>query len=97
MGRLPVSDKKGEQKLKTEFGELMEEVGHCPQQIFIINETGFWKVMPRRMYISKDEITLRGHKPVKDRLILLFDSNASGDFKLRPRHTYHSDNTRVLK
>jgi hypothetical protein len=36
MGRLPGADKKGEQKLKT---ELMGEVGHCPQQMFIVNET----------------------------------------------------------
>jgi hypothetical protein len=49
--------------------------------VFSVDETGlFWKKMLRRMYITKDEIALPGHKPMKDRLTLLLGSNASGDF-----------------
>jgi hypothetical protein len=47
----------------------MEEGGYLPQQLFTVDATGlFWKKMPRRMYIIKDEITLAGHKTMKDML-----------------------------
>jgi hypothetical protein len=61
--------------------------------VFNADKTGlFWKKMPRRMYTTKDETALSGHKTVKDRLTLLIGSNTSGDFKLKPRLVYHSDN-----
>jgi hypothetical protein len=49
------------------------EDGVClPQQLFTVNETClFWKKMPRRIYIIKDEITLSGHTTVKDMLNVL--------------------------
>jgi hypothetical protein len=62
-----------------------------------VDETGlFWK-MPRRMYATKDEIALPGHKPTKDKVTLLLGSNASGDFRLKPMSVCHSDKPRIFK
>ncbi|GFY27876.1 tigger transposable element-derived protein 1 [Trichonephila clavipes] len=59
--------------------------GYRPQQIFNCHETGlFWKSMPNHTYITKDEKSVPGHKPMKDRLTLLWGANASGDMKLKP-------------
>jgi hypothetical protein len=75
----------------------VEEEGHLPQ-VFIINENDiFCKKMPRRTYITKDEITLPGHEPTQDMLILLLDSNASGDVRFKPMLVYCSENPKVLK
>ena len=38
-----------------------------------------------------------GYKATKDRLIMLFGGNASGDIKRRPLLVYHSENPRALK
>ena len=38
-----------------------------------------------------------GCKATKDRLIMLFGGNASGDIKRRPLLVYHSENPRALK
>ena len=38
-----------------------------------------------------------GYKATKDRLIMLFGGNASGDIKRRPLLVYHSENPRVLE
>lgn len=53
--------------------------------------------MPNKTYVTKEEKTLPGHKPLKDRLTLLLCGDASGDFKLKPLLIYHSDNRRVFK
>ncbi|KAF6298959.1 hypothetical protein mRhiFer1_008981 [Rhinolophus ferrumequinum] len=53
--------------------------------------------MPKRSYITKEEKSLPLHKPMKDRLTVLFCGNASGDFKLKPLLVYHSENSRAFK
>jgi hypothetical protein len=53
--------------------------------------------MPNRTYITKDETSLPGRKPMKDRLTLLLGANTSGDMKLKPLLVYHSENPRTLK
>ncbi|KAF6357047.1 hypothetical protein mRhiFer1_009983 [Rhinolophus ferrumequinum] len=81
-----------------EFKDYVETKGFLPQQVFNCDETVlFWKKMPKRTYITKEEKPLPGHKPMKDRLTLLFCGNASGDFKLKPLRVYHSENPRVFK
>ncbi|XP_067135000.1 tigger transposable element-derived protein 1-like [Centruroides vittatus] len=92
------SDKEGAEKFVAEFSKLIMEEGYAPQQVFNADETGlFWKKMPKRTYITKEEKALPGHKPMKDRLTLLLCGNASGDFKVKPLLVYHSDNPRVFK
>ena len=76
----------------------MDREGFIPEQVFICGETGlFWKKMPKRTYITREEKALPGHKPIKDRLTLLLCGSASGDFKVKPLLVYHSENPRVFR
>lgn len=63
-----------------EFPRTLEIIHHgdyTPQQIFNVDKTGlYWKKMPDRTYISKEEKTMPGFKASKDRLILLLGGNA---------------------
>ena len=53
--------------------------------------------MPKSTYITEEEKALPGHKPMKDRLTLLFCANASGDLKIKPLLVYHLEKPRVFK
>ena len=76
--------------------EIIDEGMYSPDQVFNVNETGlYWKRMPDRSYISKEEKLMPGYKAAKDRLTL-FGGNASGDMKLKPLLVYHSENSRAL-
>ncbi|XP_023210348.1 tigger transposable element-derived protein 1-like [Centruroides sculpturatus] len=91
------NDKEEAEKFSVDFQQFLKNEGYCPQQVFNANETGlFWK-MPNRTFITKEEKTLPGHKPMKDRLTLLFAANASGDLKIKPLLVYHSENPRIFK
>ncbi|XP_053719550.1 tigger transposable element-derived protein 1-like [Synchiropus splendidus] len=81
-----------------EFKRLVDSEGYLPQQVFNCDEMGlFWKRMPRRTFLTVEEKAMRGPKPMKDRLNLLFCANASGDLKLKPLLVYHSETTRAFK
>ena len=83
---------------REKFKKIIEEGGFVSQQVFNCDETGlFWKRMPRRTCIMKEETTLPGHKAMKDRLTLLFCANALGDSKVKPLLMYHSENSRAFK
>ncbi|XP_042211880.1 tigger transposable element-derived protein 1-like, partial [Homarus americanus] len=80
------------------FLKVIQEGGFVSQQVFNCDETGlFWKKMPRRTYITREDTSFPGHKPMKDRLTLLFCANASGDCKVKPLLVYHAENPRALK
>ncbi|GBM08269.1 Tigger transposable element-derived protein 1 [Araneus ventricosus] len=80
------------------FKKLVYFEGYLPQQVFNCAETGlFWKKMPKRTYITQEENALPGHKPMKDRLTLLFCANASGDLKIKPLLVYHSETPQDFK
>ena len=97
-GEAASSNKEEAEKFVVEFSDMIKTEGFLPQQVFNADETGlFWKKMPSRTYITKEEKSLPGHKPMKDRLTLLLCGNASGDFKIKPMLVYHSDNPRVFK
>ena len=49
-------------------------------------------------YENKKEKTLpAGYKRMKDRQTLLLCDNASGDFKVKPKLAYHSNNQKVFE
>ena len=79
------------------FKTIIEEGGYLPCQIWNVDETGlYWKKLPSRTYISREEKSASGHKPAKDRLTLLLGGNASGDCKLKPMLVYKFLNPRAL-
>jgi hypothetical protein len=78
--------------------KITEGGGYTIQQIFNVDETGlFWKKMPDRTYISKEEKTMTGFKAAKDRLTLLLGANAAGDCKLKLLLVYRSENPLAFK
>lgn len=78
--------------------DLIREKGFLPQQIFNCDETGlYWKRMPGRTFIAKEEKKAPGFKVAKERLTLLLCANASGTFRCKPMLVYKSENPRVMK
>ncbi|XP_064100771.1 tigger transposable element-derived protein 1-like [Macrobrachium nipponense] len=97
-GEAASSDTKAAEAYVKEFKRLVNSEKYLSQQVFNCDETGlFWKKMPRRTFITAEEKALPGHKPMKDRLTLLFCANASGDCKVKPLLVYHSENPRAFK
>ena len=79
------------------FKKIIEEGDFVSQQVFNCDETGlFHKRMPCRTHITEETI-LPGHKPMKDRLTLLFCAKASGHCKAEPLFMYHSNNPTPFK
>lgn len=96
-GEAASSDTKAAENFIGDFKKLIDSEGYLPQQVFNCDETGlFWKKMPKRTYITAEENALPGHKPMKDRLTLLFCANASGDLKIKPLLVYHSETPRAF-
>ncbi|XP_039605684.1 tigger transposable element-derived protein 1-like [Polypterus senegalus] len=97
-GEAASGDEKAASTFPNKLTELIKEEGCCAEQVFNVDETGlFWKRMPYRTYIAREEKTALGHKAGKERLTLLFGGNAAGDFKLKPLLVYQAENPRALK
>ncbi|XP_066428508.1 tigger transposable element-derived protein 1-like [Eleutherodactylus coqui] len=97
-GEAASADTVAAQEFPATLKEIIKEGAFSPQQIFIVDETGlYWKKMPDRTYISKEEKSMPGFKPAKDRLTLLLGGNTAGDMKIKPLLMYHAENPRALK
>lgn len=97
-GEAASADAVGAERFVEALKAIIEEGGYSAKQIFNLDETAlFWKRMPARTYISREEKTAPGFKASKDRYTLLFGGNAEGDCKLKPVLVYHSANPRALK
>ncbi|GFY25486.1 tigger transposable element-derived protein 1 [Trichonephila clavipes] len=81
-----------------ELAKIIEDGDYSADQVLNADETGlYWKKMPNRTYIAKNEKTASGHKASKDRVTLLLCSNASGDRMLKPLLINKSLRPRDLK
>ena len=70
-GEASSSDAKAAEVFTTEFQKLMASNHYLPEQVFNFDDTGlFWKQMTRRTYITEEENTLPGQKPMKDPLTI---------------------------
>ena len=68
-GEAASSNKVAADNFMAEYQEYVEAKCYC--DVFSCDETGlFWKKMPKRTYIIQEK-SLPGHKPVKDKLMLL--------------------------
>ncbi|XP_053145989.1 tigger transposable element-derived protein 1-like [Hemicordylus capensis] len=97
-GEVAAVDHEAAERYPVEFQRLIESGGYRPEQVFNAAETGlFWKRMPSRSFISKEERTALGFKAAKDRLTLLVCGNAAGDCVVKPMLLYRAQNPRALK
>ena len=97
-GEAASADKAAAQAYLPVLLDIIQEGGYKPQQVFNIDETAlYWKRMPKKTAISREEKKAPGHKASKDRVSLLLGGNAAGDLKLKPVLIYHSENPRALK
>ncbi|KAG7167679.1 Tigger transposable element-derived protein 1-like 70 [Homarus americanus] len=64
--------------------EIMEEGQYIDDQVFNMDESGlFWKKLPSKSFVVKNASKIRGRKMQKERITVLFTTNASGTSKLK--------------
>ncbi|GFT96056.1 tigger transposable element-derived protein 1 [Trichonephila clavipes] len=66
-GESATADEGAAKILPEELAEIIEDGDYSADQVFNADETGlYWKKLPNRTYIAKDEKTASGHKASKD-------------------------------
>ncbi|XP_053547160.1 LOW QUALITY PROTEIN: NXPE family member 4-like [Bombina bombina] len=75
----------------SDFAKIIEDRGYSMDHIFNVDENGlFWKKMPARTFIARQEKSMPGYKPAKDRITLLLGGNASEIYREKKRATLHT-------
>ncbi|KAK3878580.1 hypothetical protein Pcinc_016793 [Petrolisthes cinctipes] len=81
-----------------EMKNKMKEINYSPQQVWNCDETGlYWKRMPMRTYIMKNEEKAPGLKVSKQRLTVLLMANTAGTEQLKPLVIHRSARPRAFK
>lgn len=97
-GEQASADSDAAQQYPTKFAEIIAVNSYTPDQVFNADEFGlFWKKMPERTYLAKAHKSASGHKAAKNRITVLFCSNASGDHIMKPLVINKSKTPRSFK
>ena len=96
-GEAALADTEAASTYPATFKKIIEEKGFKPEQVYNMDETAlFYKKMPSRTFLMKDEAKAPGFKAQKDRVTLIMCGNAAG-FMLKPGLIYKAANPRTLK
>lgn len=97
-GEVASANEPAAKEFPPKLAKIIEDGGYSPDQVWNADETGiFWKKMPNRTYVAKAQKSAGGFKAAKDRVTLLFCSNASGDRMLKPLLVNRSLKPRSMK
>ncbi|GFQ75808.1 tigger transposable element-derived protein 1 [Trichonephila clavata] len=97
-GEQASADAGAAENYKLELARIINEGGYSPDQIFNANETAlYWKKLPSRTFISKNQRRAQGFKPSKVRITLHVCSNLSESLMITPMIINHSSAPRVMK
>lgn len=77
--------------------KIIKEKEYKPEQVFNADETAlFWKRMPSRTFLSKENF-VSGFKAAKDNRSLLLYANASGNYMVKLTLLYRAMSPRAMK
>ncbi|XP_039962466.1 tigger transposable element-derived protein 1-like [Bactrocera tryoni] len=97
-GETASADELAAKEFPEKLKKIIEDGEYTPDQVWNLDESGlFWKRMPRRTYVAKSQKTAGGFKVAKDRITLLFCSNASGERILKPLLVHRALRPRSMK
>ncbi|XP_063994254.1 tigger transposable element-derived protein 1-like [Diachasmimorpha longicaudata] len=97
-GEQASADVEAAENYKLELARIINEGGYSPDQIFKADETAlYWKKLPSRTFISKNQRRAQGFKPSKERITLHVCSNLSGSLMIKPMIINRSSTPRVMK
>ena len=93
------ADKESADKFIMELKDLILKENYKEEQIWNVDESAyFWRMPPSKTYVANcTESQVPGTKLMKQRCSVLFGSNASGDFRLKPLLIHNVENPRALK
>ena len=97
-GEQASADAEAARNFKLELSRIIDEGGYTPDQIFNADESAlYWKKLPSRTYISKNERRASGFKASKQRITVHMCSNLSGSLLIKPMVINCSSTPRAIK
>ena len=78
--------------------KIITEGDFTKWQIINADKTAlYWKKMPSKTFLAREEKPVPGFRASEDRLILLLRAETASDFKLHPALICHLENLRALR
>lgn len=95
-GECASADEEAASLYPVEFAKIVEQGGYSPHQVFNADESGlFWKRTPNTTYTIENSAS--GFKTAKERVTIMFCSNASGEKFMKPMMISNSLKPRAMK